>query len=430
MATGHGAGGSAHDDFVYHLHRGSSLLLKERVGDAKEELERALALQPRDAKSQDLLAGVYYRLGLYPRAIRLWSGLVRSMPKEPTLRVNLALVLFKTGQADAAREHIDAALAIAPQHKRAWGYLGLIHWRQGQIQEAHAAFVRAEQHSMARRMEEALEKTTPGSIEAPPMDHLDEHDRAAMRGAAEEALDQLGALSVEPSTRRQKRSGAWEAVEPGEESFAPPPRLKTLRPIDGPRSLASFLGAWSVALDPGQTMACVDGALHVQSESDVCLRLGHLTSVRGELETIRIPTGKGDSLGGVDPLWRLTGPVDVITRSVHPEIHVVDIGEQVFYVEESRILGFDATLEFEVAELPLGDDEKMVIQFQGQGAVAFGARSPKVLSLNSGEELRIRPERLVAWSGRLFPSGGRGTSPYSAAAPRLVLRGEGYVVVD
>jgi hypothetical protein len=190
------------------------------------------------------------------------------------------------------------------------------------------------------------------------------------------------------------------------------------------------LGEWSVALEPGQSMACVDGALHVQSQSDVCLRLGHLTSVRGELETIRIPTGRGDSLGGADPLWRLIGPVDVITRSVHADLHVIDVGDQIFYVEESRILGFDATLRFEVAELPLGDEEKMVIQFQGEGAVAFGASAPKVLPLKSGEELRIRPERLVAWSGRLFPSGGRGTSPYSAAAPRLVLRGEGFVVVD
>lgn len=430
MATGHGAGGSAHDDFVYHLHRGSSLLLNEQVSDAKEELERALALQPRDAKSQDLLAGVYYQLGLYPRAIRLWSGLVRSIPKEPTLRVNLALVLFKTGQADAAREHIDAALAAAPDHKRAWGYLGLIHWRQGHIEEARAAFVKADQNSMARRMEEALAMSTPGSIEAPPMDHLDEHDRAAMRGAAEEALEQLEGLSVEPSMRPVRRSGAWEAVEPGEESFAPPPRLKNRRPIDGPRSLASFLGDWSVALEPGQSMACIDGALHVQTRQDVCLRLGRLTSVRGELETLRIPTGRGEFLGGADPLWRLIGPVDLITRSVHMDLHVVDIEDQVFFVEESRILGFDASLRFDVAELPLGDDEKMVLQFQGEGAIAFGASAPKVLPLNSGEELRIQPERLVAWSGRLFPSGGRGTAPYSVAAPRLVLRGEGYVVVD
>ena len=430
MATGHGAGRSAQDDFVYHLHRGSSLLLSEHVSDAKEELEQALALQPRDAKSQDLLAGVYYRLGLYPRAIRLWSGLVRSIPEEPTLRVNLALVLFKTGQADAAREHIDAALKAAPLHKRAWGYLGLIHWRQGRIAEAQVAFVKAEQHSMARRMEEALAMTSPGSVEAPPMDHLDEHDRAAMRGAAEEALEQLEGFSVEPSMRPVRRSGAWEAVEPGEESTAPPPRLKSRRPVDGPRSLASFLGDCSVSLDPGQSMAAMDGALHVQTRHDVCLRLGRLTSLRGELETTAIPSGDGKFLGGGDPLWRLVGPVDLITRSVHAELHVVDVEDQVFFVEESRVVGFDASLRFEVAELPLGDDPKLVLQFQGEGSIAFGASAPKVLPLNSGEELRIQPDRLVAWCGRLFPSGGHGTAPYSAGSPRLVLRGEGYVVVD
>ncbi|MEM7609857.1 MAG: hypothetical protein AAF411_31305, partial [Myxococcota bacterium] len=47
-----------------------------------------------------------------------------------------------------------------------------------------------------------------------------------------------------------------------------------------------------------------------------------------------------------------------------------------------------------------------------------------------GEGLRVEPRRLIGWSGRLFPSGGHGTAPYAAVAPRLVLRGEGHVLID
>ena len=54
----------ATEDFLFHLYRGSELLQDNRVHEAKEELEQALKLQPRDAKGQDLLAVVYFRLGL------------------------------------------------------------------------------------------------------------------------------------------------------------------------------------------------------------------------------------------------------------------------------------------------------------------------------------------------------------------------------
>ena len=43
------------------------------VLEAKEELEFALTMQPLDAKGQDLLGTVYFRLGLYPRAIQIYE---------------------------------------------------------------------------------------------------------------------------------------------------------------------------------------------------------------------------------------------------------------------------------------------------------------------------------------------------------------------
>ncbi len=424
------------DDFVYYLHRGSSLLLQDRVGDAKEELERALQLQPQDAKSQDLLAGVYYRLGVYPRAIELWSNLVQAMPDEPTLRVNLALVLFKTGQAEQAREHIDAALAVQPEHKRAWGYLGLIHWRQGRVREARDAFIRAGQGSMARRMEDALDHSSPGMVEAPPTDHLDAHDRAAMRGAAEEALEHLtthgDALAVDAAQRARRRSGAWEAVEPGEESVPAPPRLPHVRPAARPSTLANQLARWMVEVPPGHTMVRIGKNLHVQSGGDVCMRLEGLCSVRGELEAHHLPRtdGSGPLGGTTDPLWKVSAPVDLIVCCDEQEVHVLEVEDAPLFVEESRVLAFDGTLRYQSAELPLGRQSGMVVQFRGKGAVALRTRSEPTALAVSGEELRVDPPRLVGWTGRLFPTGGRGTAPYSVAAPRLVFRGDGVVLVD
>src|SRR5688572_17651611 len=50
------------EDFLYHLYRGSELLQDNCVPQAKEELERALKLQPADTEGQGLLGVVYFRL--------------------------------------------------------------------------------------------------------------------------------------------------------------------------------------------------------------------------------------------------------------------------------------------------------------------------------------------------------------------------------
>jgi len=155
------------DEFIYHLYRGSELLLQDRVVEAKGELERALSMQPQDAKGQDLLAGVYFRLGVYPRAIEIWRRLVDAYPRDATLRVNLSLALLKTGQPQQALDHLHSALQMSPDHDRAWGYLGVVHWRMGQLAEAREAFLRGGQAAMARRMEDIIASTTgAGQVQA------------------------------------------------------------------------------------------------------------------------------------------------------------------------------------------------------------------------------------------------------------------------
>src|SRR5271169_1451331 len=91
------------EDFLFHLYRGSELLQENRVLEAKEELEFALTMQPLDAKGQDLLGAVYFRLGLYPHAIQIYEALVKQFPKDTSIKTNLALCYLKTGQAALAR---------------------------------------------------------------------------------------------------------------------------------------------------------------------------------------------------------------------------------------------------------------------------------------------------------------------------------------
>src|SRR5215510_2098729 len=104
----------ATEDFLFHLYRGSELLQDNRVHEAKEELEQALKLQPRDAKGQDLLAVVYFRLGLYPRAIEIYEELIGEFADDAALAQNLSLCYLKTGQPDKARTLLERLVMHQP----------------------------------------------------------------------------------------------------------------------------------------------------------------------------------------------------------------------------------------------------------------------------------------------------------------------------
>ena len=428
------------EDFLYHLYRGSTMLMEDRVVEAKGELEQALALQPQDAKSQDLLAGVYFRLGLYPRAIEIWRGLVQMHARDATLRVNLALALFKTGQADEALRHVHAALEVQPDHDRAWGYLGLIHWRLGKFGEARDAFLRGGQASMARRMEEALGATSPGTISAPTDQEIEDREQEAMRSAAEEAIEEIEKerLALETASAADGRPhGAWRSFEIGEEPMPRMPRDTRVPPVDAPPRLDLLVESWQVRPPEGAAMVVGPGGdLVIESSRDVYLRLDRLTMLRGNLETSPVPRrtrGKelSEPLGADEPILRWHGPVVAMVAPVEGGRFVaVTLDDDVLYVRESLLFGFDDRVGYESANLPLAGEPVTMTQLHGSGTAVLRLDGiPKGVRVGEGTDVRVAPAMLIGWTGRLFPSAAPVVSPSDDAAPPLLFRGDGVVLV-
>jgi uncharacterized protein (AIM24 family) len=214
----------AGEDFLFHLYRGSELLQDNRVHDAKAELEQALSLQPHDPKGQDLLGIVYFRLGLYPRAIAIFESLIQAHPEAVEPRINLALSYLKTGQPAHARTELERVLESQPTHARAWGYLGLAFQRMGDFERASHAFQAGGHDQMARRVAEM----TP-SNNAPPLSLRPEPPagpRAEARRAARDAFQEIDKNDAAFRPDRELYrvpSGTWSAIEPGREVDAAPP---------------------------------------------------------------------------------------------------------------------------------------------------------------------------------------------------------------
>lgn len=212
------------EDFLFHLYRGSELLQDDRVHEAKQELEQALSLQPRDAKGQDLLAIVYFRLGLYPRAISIFEGLIAQYPEATTPRINLALCYLKTGQPARARTELEEVIRTDPSHGRAWGYLGLSFQRMGDVERAVAAFQAGGHHHMAKRLVPPPASPSNPTNAPPPQRQLSDTEREAVSRVSGEAFDEIDREGVQPfktelSTHlRDRPNGTWAATEPGRAS--------------------------------------------------------------------------------------------------------------------------------------------------------------------------------------------------------------------
>lgn len=395
------------DDFLFHLYRGSDMLLQDRVLEAKEELERALSLSPQDAKSQDLLAGVYFRLGVYPRAIEIWERLSSAYPRDAALRVNLALALFKTGQADDALAHLHQALRIQPDHERAWGYLGLVYWRKGHLEQARDAFLRGGQASMARRMEEAIQQASRDS-EGP----------------------STQPLPMTPESSRFEGGAGQGDGKPDEGEGASTPREST---VGKHPDLSAFLERHTVPTPSEGVFAFTpEGDLLVQAPAGAYVRGGGLVAIRSSGPGTPVPRRARGSeldvpLGGSAPIHHFPGTVTALAnRPWGRTFHAMRLRSETLYVRESVLFAFDPGLAYECAQLRVGEAELELVQVSGQGTVVLLTEAtPHVVPIGTESELRVDPARLVGWAGRLFPS----ADASALGGLALVLRGEGAVVL-
>ncbi len=420
--------GVASEEFLFHLYRGAELLQDARNHEAKEELEAALSLQPRDAKGQDLLAVVYFRLGMYPRAIQIYEELRREAPKEPTLLVNLALCYLKTGQAQASREALEEVVRGTPDHKRAWGYLGLSYERLGDLEKAELAFERAGHTAMAKRV--AQKRAEHDEIarrlpDAPIADPSEVRDAAELRATAAVAFQELdaGELSfalAEPAARRSE-SGTWRAVEIGAavkttSASVPPPPIAPAptgpAEVRAPRSFAATMKTAALSLPDDEPIGMhPTGLVVVRAELDLAARLDAVRSYTGDLtaEVLlrQTRTQASEPFGGLGaPIQRLraSGPIVLGPRASHRLVPVQIDGEVVFLREEA-VLGFDLKIGFENGRLTFAESDALhVVQFRGTGTIVLELLDPIVaIAVTPAKSVTARRESIVGWHGRILP---------------------------
>jgi hypothetical protein len=475
------------EDFLFHLYRGSELLQDNCVEQAKEELEQALKLQPRDSEGQGLLGIVYFRLGMYPRAIEIYEELIRAWPNEITPKVNLSLCYLKTGQQHQARDVLEDVIRREPHHVRAWGYYGLALERLGEYGKAQAAFERANQPHLALRMQRLLEDA---GGDPQHRDGEEQHDE--VRRAAADAVQELDTNAEHPFAAATQdrgelepvRSTRWRAVEPGEEPFpppsraprggrnagglaaitiqsmqvdpadlapasrrsAPPPAAPAEAPPAGPGGTPSALVA-SLALtvpDARERVVLRGSVALVRSEVGFAVRNDALRAVQpdaaafGRAALRRRMRGRDsdEPFGGPATPWSLLEGPGVIALSAASgrSLAGLELGGEFVYLREARLVGFDSSARYENGRLPAPPQEPapiVIVQLSGRGVVLVESERPlRALLVTPERRLVVRSESVAGWTGRMLAQPLTADESPTHAHGFVSFAGEGAVLLD
>ncbi len=455
------SGALASEDFLYHLYRGSEFLQDNRVEKAKDELELALRLQPRDVEGQGLLGIVYFRLGLYPRAIDIYERIARIAPEEIAPKVNLGLCYLKTGQLAQSRLALEDVLALEPGHKRAWAYLGLIFQRQSEYGKAKTAFDNAGQSAMADRMQKLEEQQQQGADLL-----LDDHPHE-LRKAAEGAFQELeygkDPFAVAESNDEHgppSRSSRWQAIELGEEAFPQPARMPQpglASPIESgpteqeegvgytpfralPVALGNFVQSRHLASSIGRQAVLIDeSTLHLLLARPFAIRSSSVRAVvvsRDAWSETRLLRRTGarkldEPLGGPsDPIVVVEGEGELVARSHNQQLALIELNDECLTIKEDALFGFDAQLRCEWTRLELPNSEAMsMLEISGKGLIVLRWTTPP-RALAVGEQCTlVHMEELVGWTGRIVPKSVDAAESPGKLRGFIGFSGEGQILV-
>jgi uncharacterized protein (AIM24 family) len=377
------------EDFLYHLRRGTELLAAGKNDEARDELERAAHLRPRNLKAHNLLGLAYFKLGLFERAIEVYERLVHESPKDATLRINLGLVHLKAGQTSEAVLQLETAVELVPDRPKALNYLGLAYAQAKAVGKAKRVFERSGNAAMVRRMEATLR----GEADAPEADLVTGSD--------------LAPLGWEMNKETAERSATRSAIDGGE----PAPSSERFG-RSAPLGLSEVVRAGSRDLPVTQPFQLDGETLTLRVDGELRARLPNLLWMRGNIdrqgETKRFrgrvteqPFGEGQ-----DRVFDLKGHGVVAIARRGLVFTPVDLREEAVYLVESALLAFESSLGYENGRIPGGSFADLaLVHLRGNGQAVIrsdGTLCSLVVSEDGPVQMPI--ERLIGWLGNLTPS--------------------------
>ncbi len=407
------------EEFLAHIHRSSELMRQERGDEARKLLKKAFEARMDDPSGQATLGLVYFKLGIYPRALAIYRKLVQDYPQEPTLRLNLGLVYLKTGQTECAARELEAAVTLSPEYRKAHGYLGLAYQRLGDWFGAKRAFEKAGAKHLAERMARFVEPESKSQPEAAACGSLDlgysnvpEDERSAgLRAGYRELMAELPFSSAAPMSVQGDRLRPAEPVTVAELLE----KAKIPEPL-GSRLLISEAGY--LLFDIQTRGVCRLDGLHFLSASHLSYKP---LKRRYRGKDIGEQFGAGDTV-----MYEIEGSGRLGFHPSDGVFSAVSLSGEAAFIREEYLFALDPSLTYENGKIP--GEGSMLVHISGTGALAMKTPDePTAVEVTPSSGVIVPGGELVGWFGRLLPKR-TSVAPFTPDLDPMEITGEGVVL--
>ncbi len=388
----------ASENFLFHLYRGTELLGDNRIQEAKEEIERAHALQPQDFNVRDLLAALYFRLGSFDRALAIYQALVQDVPEQANLHLNLGLARFRMGDIEEARRSFERALDLDPSNRRTYGYLGVALERLGHADEARVAFERGGQEALARRLSVNGDEN---QLEAQAID-----SRTA-------GLELPEPFETKTPIRTEDSARTLAPRASREDNHFDPPTLIGTHSVPSLPSGALTLGTLSsnhgdLPMTRGFTLTLSETPVKMQ----YAVRAESVRAIAGTVHTTSLDrkyrtSSNVELLGGAFArMLQMEGEGELVlaARHAHSLVHI-ELAEESMFMREEALVAFDFSFPYVSGKLARGEEEPVyLVQLKGSGDVLLEVRGGlRAFSVTEQRSIFVQADDLLGWTDRLVP---------------------------
>jgi hypothetical protein len=480
-----GIGSNGMETFARLLHRGSELLRDGDPGQAREQLEKALAIFPDNAAARHLLALSCFQIGHLERALLLYEALLLEFPQNAAAKVNLSVVLLKLGRASLARPLLEEVVAANPEHRRAWGYLGVALEQLGLIAEAEGAFIAGHHPAAAKRLRDRHAPSVPPAPIAPEAvpdsarTILPAYRRRTLApdpwGAPQAAATgtlgyvplQRFAATLRPPDLVDLSTSVPTNTPPPEEPATTAPRHDPVQEIPFEQTVAhpQALLPPSMSHAPKQNRPVVpllDAALSSllvvpheatvvvhptglvvvglvegadQHEGGFAVRRDVLHALAGPLRreplARRPPPAPEPFRGEKTPFIRVSGSGQlVLAPPAATRLLPLDMDADVAFIREDLVVAFDHALLCDLGRMRRASGEPLsLVRFRGDGVVVLGLERPFLAFDVHGEQtVTLKADSLIGWIGLLSPEPCQDGLDIDACDELLTFNGEGTVL--
>jgi len=367
--------------FEKALANGATLFESDNGEEAREAFLAALEFRPGEAEALSCLGLSFLRESDWGRACDVYSQLVNLFPDDVAHRRNLGLVHLKLGHFEEAQVQLERSKGNRGGQSRGLGF-----WEggKGHFARAYKAFV-----------------SLPGAGDwgAHSLFTPDECD-----AMFEDAWALTDVEGTEPAANQPRDLGLPVSNLGKTVTMAP----HCLMSVPSPNTLVMRAGA-------GGLMRC-----------------GDLLAVAGDVrfesvfERARGRTSER-RFGGYRPFCLVEGAGFVVRSDAGAHYHLVAVQDEVLYVREDCVAGFEASLKWENGRLPKGNGVA-VVQFRGSGLLALQVPEELVtVEVLESRSLTVGAARLWAWTGDVVP---RPHAAREEGRPVLSCMGSGRVFLE